>query len=120
MRSREPSTNRLPAALLLCTALLVAACGSSITIEIGAIRVDVVTIGNNLDPDGYVIRVTGNGEDQSQAVGVSGQVVFAVNSGRYRVELTEKATNCVTDLNPQLVDVGAGETVNLLFRNLCG
>ena len=104
----------------LAAALLVAGCDSSTTIDIGAIRVEVTAAGNNLDANGYVIRVTGNGEDQSQAVEVSGQVLFAVPSGRYTVELTDKADNCLVDVNPQAVQVSSGNTAELQFNTLCG
>ena len=120
MHRARPVRIRALLGLLLCAGVLAAGCDSSITIEIGAIRVDVTTIGNNLDPDGYVIRVSGNGEDQSQPVEVNGRVQFAVNSGRYQVELTDKAANCVTDLNPQVINVAAGETTDVVFNNLCG
>ncbi len=108
----------LPA--VLGAALLLAGCDSSLNIDIGAIRVQVTAEGSNIDPDGYVIRVTGNGEDQSQAVEVNGQVLFAVPSGRYTVELTEKADNCLVDVNPQVAQVSSGGTEELLFRTLCG
>ena len=119
---RRPQTVRISALLplLLCAALLASGCGSSTSIQIGAIRVEVATVGNNLDADGYVIRVSGNGEDQSQRVDVNGLVQFAVNAGQYQVELTDKAANCVTDLNPQVASVVAGETTTLTFNNLCG
>ena len=120
MRHAKPVRLLVLLGLALCAVLLAAGCDSSTTIEIGTIRVDVTTVGNNLDPDGYVIRVTGNGEDQSKPVEVNGSVLFAVNAGRYEVELTDKADNCVSDLNPQVVNVSAGETTNLVFNNLCG
>ena len=104
---------------LLCSALLLVGCDSSPTIEIGAIRVTVTAIGSNFDPDGYTIRVSGDGEDQSQAVEVDGQVLFGVPSGDYLVELLDKAPNCVVDLNPQLVRVSAGNTAEVLFNTLC-
>ena len=106
--------------VFLSMALLLAGCDTSVTIEIGAIRVEVTAIGNNIDPDGYLIRVTGQGEDQSQRVDATGQVVFAVPSGQYTVELTDVAPNCVVDLNPQAVQVSAGNTSDLFFNTLCG
>lgn len=118
-RTRRSSFSVL-ATVLLGAALLANGCGSSFSIDIGAIRVTVTAVGDNLDPDGYTIRVTGEGEDQSQAVAVNGQVVFAVPTGLYGVELTDKADNCIVDLNPQLVQVTSGETVEVLFNTLCG
>ena len=106
--------------VVLGAALLLAGCDSSLSIDIGAIRVQVTATGNNIDPDGYVIRVTGNGEDQSQAVEANGEVLFAVPSGRYAVELTGKADNCLVDSNPQLAQVSSGGTVELVFNTLCG
>lgn len=107
-------------AALAGAVLLAAGCDGGLEVDIGGIRVTVTAVGNNIDPDGYTIRVTGNGEDQSQAVDVNGQVVFAVPSGRYTVELTDKADNCVVDLNPQVARVSSGNTTDLLFNTLCG
>ena len=106
--------------VVLCTALLLVGCDTTLSIDIGAIRVEVTAIGNNFDPDGYIIRVTGNGEDQSQPVAVNGEVLFAVPAGTYTVELGDKAPNCVVDLNPQAAQVSAGNTAQLLFNTLCG
>ena len=117
-----PNPTRIAAvlALVLCGALLLAGCGTTVTVDLGTIRVTVTASGNNLDPDGYIIRVTGNGEDQSRPVDVNGEVLFAVPSGRYTVELTGKADNCIVDLNPQTVQVSGGRTSDLLFNTLCG
>jgi len=120
MSRTNPTRISISLPVLLCVALLLVGCDTSLTIEIGAIRVEVTAIGNNIDPDGYTIRVTGNGEDQSQSVEVNGQVLFAVPAGRYTVELTDKASNCVVELNPQEAQVAAGQTAILLFNTLCG
>lgn len=101
-------------------ALLLPACDSSTTVDIGAIRVQVTAVGNNIDPDGYVIRVTGNGEDQSEPVEVNGVVLFAVPTGSYTVLLTEVADNCIVDVNPQGANVSSGNTDQVLFNTLCG
>ena len=106
--------------LLLCSTLLWVGCDNSITVDIGAIRVTVTAVGNNIDPDGYTVRVTGNGENQSQAVDANGEVLFAVPSGTYTVELADGAPNCIVDLNPQAVQVSSGNTSELLFNTLCG
>lgn len=120
--SRRIRTTRASALLpvLLLAAVLLTGCDNSLTIEVGAIRVAVTTIGNNFDPDGYTIQVSGEGDVRSQAVAVNGEVVFAVSAGRHIVELLDKAPNCVTDLNPQIANVAPGETVQLEFNNLCG
>ena len=106
--------------VFLCAALLSGGCDSSMTIDIGAIRVTVTATGNNIDPDGYTVRVTGNGEDQSQPVPVNGQVAFAVPAGTYTVELTDGEPNCVVDQNPQAVQVSSGSTSEVQFNTLCG
>ena len=118
-RNRNMRTSAL-LLVLLGEAVLLTGCDTSLTIEVGAIRVTVTTIGNNFDPDGYTIRVTGEGDEQSQPVDVNGEVAFAVSAGGHVVELLDKAPNCVTDLNPQLANVGPGQTVLLEFNNLCG
>lgn len=106
--------------VIIGAALLLSGCDGSISIDIGAIRVQVTAVGNNIDPDGYVIRVTGNGEDQSEPVDVNGVVLFAVPTGSYTVQLTEIANNCVVDVNPQVANVSSGDTEQLLFNTLCG
>ena len=105
---------------LLGAALLLGGCDTSITLDLGTIRVTVTATGTNIDPDGYVMRVTGGDQDQSRRVDPNGEVLFAVPSGQYTVELTDKASNCVADLNPQGVVVGAGDVSDLLFNTLCG
>lgn len=119
---RRTNSSRITALLpfLLGVALFVGGCDSSITLDLGTIRVTVTANGNNIDPDGYVIRVFGEGQDQNRRVDANGEVLFAVPSGRYTVELTDKAANCVVDLNPQEVQVGAGNISELLFNTLCG
>ncbi|MFQ5349525.1 MAG: hypothetical protein ACE5EG_03660, partial [Thermoanaerobaculia bacterium] len=120
MRSRDTIRIRLLLAASLTLASLLVGCETSVTVEIGAIRVEVTTVGQNFDPDGYVIRVSGSGEDQSQEVASNGVVVFAVPAGRYTVELLDKADNCVVDVNPQPAQVSAGNTTQLIFNTLCG
>ena len=106
--------------VLFCAALLAGGCESTVSVEVGAIRVRVTASGNNIDPDGYTIRVTGGAEDRSQAVDANGEVVFAVPVGSYIVELLDKADNCVVDLNPQRANVASGVTTRLDFNTLCG
>ena len=74
----EYRDGRLLAAAALVAALLAGGCDTSFNIDIGAIRVTVTAVGNNIDADGYVIQVTGSGENQSQRVDANGQVAFAV------------------------------------------
>lgn len=119
-RPKATATRIVLVLLLAAGGLLTGGCDAGVSVDIGAIRVTVTANGNNLDPDGYVIRVTGNGEDQSQAVDVNDQVLFAVRSGSYTVELGGRADNCVVDINPQVVQVSSGNTSDVLFRTLCG
>jgi len=105
---------------LLAAALFVSGCDTSITLDLGTIRITVTATGNNIDADGYVMRVTGEGVDQERRVEPNGEVLFAVPSGRYVVELTDKEPNCIADLNPQAVEGSAGNTSDLLFNTLCG
>ena len=118
----SPSILRREAAtlqLVLCAVLLLGGCDFSLTIDLGTIRVRVTATGSNLDPDGYTVRVTGNGENQNQMVATNGEVLFAVPSGSYTVTLGEVASNCTVDLNPQSTVVTSGNTSVLTFNTVC-
>ncbi len=72
------------------------------------LTVTVMTVGENLDPDGYTLAVTGVA---NEAVGLNESVVFDVLRIDITVELLGVAANCVVDTNPQTVHVSGPTTV---------
>lgn len=84
----------------------------------GTLQVDTSTTGDDIDPDGYSVSVSGQ---TSQAVGVNGSVSFPnLAPGNYQVQLTEVAANCtVAGLNPRTVAVSSGSTATTTFTVTC-
>lgn len=85
----------------------------------GTLQVDTSTTGDDIDPDGYSVSVTGQ---TSQAVAVNGSVSFPnLTAGNYQVELTGVAANCtVAGSNPRTVAVaGGGSTTMTTFAVAC-
>lgn len=84
----------------------------------GTLQVDTSTTGDDIDPDGYTVSVTGQ---TSQAVGVNGSVSFSnLAAGNYQVQLTGVAANCtVGGSNPRVVAVSSGSTATTTFDVTC-
>lgn len=84
----------------------------------GTLQVDTSTTGDDIDPDGYSVSVTGQ---TSQAVGVNGSVSFPnLTPGNYQVQLTGVAANCtVAGSNPRTVAVPGGGTATTTFTVTC-
>ena len=85
---------------------------------LGSIQVTVVTVGEMLDPDGYLMLID---EDLSQPVGVNATIQFnAVPAGFYEGQLTEVAENCeVTAPNPRPITVVRNAESEILFNVTC-
>jgi hypothetical protein len=85
---------------------------------VGSVEVTVVTMGSNLDSDGYIVAID---EDRSQAVEVNGVVEFNnLTPGTYEVSLTDEAPNCqVAPPNPQSVTVTRDIVTEALFSVAC-
>ncbi|NIR01351.1 MAG: hypothetical protein GTN78_14325, partial [Gemmatimonadales bacterium] len=77
-----------------------------------------VTMGTELDPDGYTVTVDGT---QSQPVGVNDTVTFpALAAGDHTVTLSGVAANCsVSGENPRTVDVPVDSTGSTTFEVNC-
>lgn len=86
--------------------------------QTGTLEVTAATSGDDIDPDGYAVSVSGQ---TGQAVGVSGTVSFAnLAPAGYQVELTDVADNCtVADDNPRSIDVLANATASTTFSVTC-
>lgn len=84
----------------------------------GFIQVTTATTGADLDPDGYMADMDGNG---GRSIGLNGVTTFTdVPTGEHQVQLTGLAENClVTGTNPATVSVTAGATVQVSFDVAC-
>jgi plastocyanin len=85
--------------------------------EVGALRVETTTSGENRD-NAYVVTVDGT---RSSAIGADDQVIFpALGATAHAVRLREVAPNCVVGGdNPRAVTVAAGDTVTTTFGVTC-
>lgn len=72
------------------------------------LTVSVTTVGTNLDPDGYRLRITG--EDDAP-IGVNETKNFAVLSIRITVQLLDVAANCAVADDSVTVDVNGPTSV---------
>jgi hypothetical protein len=84
----------------------------------GFIRVNTVSAGQDLDPDGYVVRVDNQG---GVVVGSSGAITLGpLAEGGHVVELGGVTSNCVVQpLHSRTVTVVAGDTTNTSFQVGC-
>jgi hypothetical protein len=82
------------------------------------LEVRVSTEGGTPDPDGYLVRVSGQ---EDRPIGTSGAVAFAALApGAYLVSLRGLATNCLMVGPGSLtVSLGAGKTTLVEFRVFC-
>jgi hypothetical protein len=107
--------------LALCALLLASvSCGNDEENEVpttGSIGVITVTIGADIDADGYTVAVDGvDGSD----VGANSSVTLpSLAAGTYSIGLLGIALNCQPATNPQSVDVVAGQTASAQFDVTC-
>jgi hypothetical protein len=88
----------------------------------GAVKVNVVSGGQNIDPTGYVVSVTVVGNlVRTTNVNGNGYVVFSdLAAGEHAVTLEDVAANCIVGgSNPRSVTVIAGITVETTFDVTC-
>ena len=83
-----------------------------------AVRATVTTIGVDLDPDGYGVRVD---EGSERAIGTNATVTIAdIPAGDHAVRLAGVAANCpVGGANPRAVTIAAGDTADVAFAVVC-
>ena len=85
---------------------------------VGSIDVTVVTTGQGLDPDGYLVHLDGDGGTEITANGSLSFPDLAV--GNHTVELSEVADNCtVVSSNPQTVSVPLSDAAQATFEVEC-
>lgn len=85
---------------------------------VGNVRVNTVTAGVDLDPDGYSVIVDGK---LKGGIDINDQVLYGdIRSGQRQVQLIGVAANCtVTSANPQTVEVTVNSTVDVNFQVEC-
>jgi len=82
----------------------------------GSLRVSAATTGEDVDGDGYQVRVG----TSSQAVGVNGSVLFASLAAQsHAVTLEGLSENCSTSNNPRAVTVTAGAESSTNYSVVC-
>ena len=87
----------------------------------GDILVTTVTVGTDIDPDGYTVDMVTVGGTLSQSIGVNASVTFNNQAvGDRTMELTGLARNCsVVGQNPRTVTVQENATVETVFDVVC-
>ncbi len=97
---------------LILTACLLASLGCDIGnitgLDTEVLTVSVRTVGTNLDPDGYMLTMTG---EPDEPIGVNEIKTFTVFRIDVTVDLRNIATNCAVNANPQTVNVSGPTTV---------
>ncbi len=98
---------------LLLTACLLVSVGCDVGNITGldlteVLSVSATTIGTNLDPDGYMLAITG---ETDEPIGVNEIKTFTVFRTEVTVELQGVAGNCAVNANPQTIDVNGPTTV---------
>jgi TolB protein len=90
----------------------------SCNLKVGTVHVSTTTVGNDLDPDGYMVSTSVGG---SGGIGLDGTRDFPdVRPGLVQVLLTGMTANCVVaGPNPQTVDVKYGQSVSVAFVVQC-
>lgn len=108
-------------ATLAAGALLLAGCGSSDLVDIvfGSVAIDTVTVGSPVDPDGYLVRVTGPSLNVQERMAQNDQISFAVAPGEYTAELEDLAANCSVDFSQLDLVVVGGITARAAFNIEC-
>jgi hypothetical protein len=83
----------------------------------GALRITTVATGQELDPNGYQLSITG--ADQPVTLDPNGVYTADLPSGHYALTLTGYTQNCVADSPVREVDVVAGGTGDVTFTVGC-
>jgi len=102
--------------------MLGAACSDSPTIPApGSIRASVMTLGGDIDVDGYLFVVDTGAAATRQPIFPSGTATRSeASAGTHTVALEQVAENCtVAAPNPRVVTVMPGQTTNVNFEVNC-
>ena len=82
---------------------------------IGTLRVRVLTSGDELDTDGYLLSI----DTASVQVDASDDVELELRAGAYTLDLGEMAPNCFAGNNPRIVSVAFGAVTDITFTVVC-
>lgn len=84
----------------------------------GTLEVITETTGSDLDNDGYSVILD---NDNGTSIGINDTLNFVdLESGSYRLELTDMATNCsLSSTNPRTENITPGETTLTTFQVIC-
>ena len=102
--------------ILLAISLLVSlGCDPDLNLDLGSelLTVNVTTIGENLDPDGYTLSVTG---EPVEAIEINATRTFRVFPTDITVELRGVAGNCTVANNPRTIDVRGPRTTTFVVE----
>lgn len=108
---------------VLVPVVTLAACQETVTTVVGrgSVEVTTVTVGVDIDPDGYVVRITGGTTDEMRDIGTSATItVTALDVGMYVLSLEDVAANCTVADNNRPIEVRAGATRIEDFNISCG
>ncbi len=101
-------------ALVICLLGTFACDGDDlVSLDRELVTVTVMTVGANLDADGYQFSIT-NLPDQP--IGINESKIISVPRGDVTVQLLRVATNCSVDENPQTVSVRGPTTVTFVVE----
>ena len=77
------------------------------------LTVSTTTVGANLDPDGYLLRITG---ENDEPIGINETKTFTVLTINITVQLLDVATNCASPNDSVTVDVNSPTTVTFFVE----
>ena len=98
-----------PFILAACLLALVGCDTGSFTgLDSEILTVSTTTVGANFDPDGYLLRITG---ENDEPIGVNETKTFTVLSITITVTLSDVAANCVAADDSVTVDVNGPTSV---------
>ena len=84
----------------------------------GSLQVTTLTLGDELDPDGYVAEVVNHGSSPIANYGLTS--FERLLAGNWEVGLSDVAPNCIPqDQNPRIVFVSVGATAEVEFQVTC-
>ncbi len=115
-----PTARQFLIATRIASTSLLASCGENLgPLSTGAIEVTSLTTGAQADPDGYTLRVDGDG---GRPLGANATLrVSDLSSGNHDLALDDIAANCVlTGPNPRTIDVSGGGVAQARFELECG
>ena len=94
--------------------LFATGCDNDIDLDLNELlTVSVMTVGENLDADGYTLSITGR---LDESIGINESRTFSVLRIDITVELRGVANNCEVDANPQTVSVSGPTTVTFIVE----